>query len=345
MSVYKSKTSPFWRYDFRLSNRRFHGSTKRKSKTEARAFVESLRAQILSGDHGKPELTIDQAAALYFEQKGGDATTEYQLANIIRIYGPDALLSEITDKRVAAGIMKRRGEKHRSYKKKAVLVSSASVNRETSLLRRVIRRAQKQGFAVGVVDWNDHLLKEAPERDPILTLDQEVRLIEEAADHLKDPIRFTLITGKRLAEVIKLDWSQVDLQGRSMVFRVKGGKLSRIPIIDAVFSILLRQGPRENGPVFKYQGKRINSFRTAWAGAKRRAGVSIRWHDLRHIAASRMVAAGVDISIVKEILAHSEIKTTMRYVHHQPDALASAMERGIGANSREIPEVESGNGS
>lgn len=345
MSVYKSGTSPFWRYDFRLGSRRFHGSTKRTTKTEARAFVESLKAQIRSGDHGKPELTIDQAAALYFDQKGGDATTEYQLHNLIRIYGGDTLLSEIDDKRVAAGVMKRRGEKHRKYKRKAILISSASVNRETSLLRRVIRRAQKQGFAVASVDWNDHLLKEAPERDPILTSDQESRLIHEAADHLKDPIQFTLITGKRLAEVIKMDWSQVDLQGRSMVFRVKGGKLSRIPIIDAVFAILVRQGPKETGPVFRYQGRRINSFRTAWTAAKRRAGVSLRWHDLRHIAASRMVAAGVDISIVKEILAHTEIKTTMRYVHHQPDALASAMERGIGANSREIPEVGSGKGS
>ena len=41
----------------------------------------------------------------------------------------------------------------------------------------------------------------------------------------------------------------------------------------------------------------------------------IRFHDLRHTAATLMISSGVDIMTVKEILGHSNIKTTLNYVH------------------------------
>lgn len=37
-----------------------------------------------------------------------------------------------------------------------------------------------------------------------------------------------------------------------------------------------------------------------------------RFHDLRHTSATRMVGAGVPITMVKDILGHSDIHTTMR---------------------------------
>lgn len=41
----------------------------------------------------------------------------------------------------------------------------------------------------------------------------------------------------------------------------------------------------------------------------------IRFHDLRHTATTLMIAAGIDIKTVKEICGHSDIQTTMNYVH------------------------------
>lgn len=41
----------------------------------------------------------------------------------------------------------------------------------------------------------------------------------------------------------------------------------------------------------------------------------LRFHDLRHTAATRMVACGVPLPAVKEILNHASINTTMRYAH------------------------------
>lgn len=44
-------------------------------------------------------------------------------------------------------------------------------------------------------------------------------------------------------------------------------------------------------------------------------GKMIRFHDLRHTATTLLIASGVDIKTVKEICGHSDIATTMNYVH------------------------------
>ncbi|MBF0363864.1 MAG: tyrosine-type recombinase/integrase [Oligoflexia bacterium] len=50
-------------------------------------------------------------------------------------------------------------------------------------------------------------------------------------------------------------------------------------------------------------------------------GRIIRFHDLRHTAATLFVAAGIDIMTVKEICGHEDIKTTMNYVHLLGDSI------------------------
>lgn len=51
----------------------------------------------------------------------------------------------------------------------------------------------------------------------------------------------------------------------------------------------------------------------------------VRFHDLRHTAATRMIESGISIVAVSKILGHSDIKMTMRYAH--PDnSLREAVE-------------------
>ena len=52
---------------------------------------------------------------------------------------------------------------------------------------------------------------------------------------------------------------------------------------------------------------------------------TIRFHDLRHTAATLMLASGVDIPSVAAILGHSQNSTTLNiYAHAVPSRLSAA---------------------
>ncbi len=46
---------------------------------------------------------------------------------------------------------------------------------------------------------------------------------------------------------------------------------------------------------------------------------------LRHTAATRLVELGVDLVVVKDILGHADISTTLRYAHPVPEMKLKAM--------------------
>ena len=48
-------------------------------------------------------------------------------------------------------------------------------------------------------------------------------------------------------------------------------------------------------------------------------------HATRHTCASRMVNAGVDLYVVKEVLGHASIQVTEKYAHLAPHKLIDAM--------------------
>ena len=61
--------------------------------------------------------------------------------------------------------------------------------------------------------------------------------------------------------------------------------------------------------------------------ALERAGLPrIRIHDLLHTFGSNLVAAGESLAVVRDLMAHSDIQTTMIYLHLAPDQKRSAVE-------------------
>ncbi len=63
-------------------------------------------------------------------------------------------------------------------------------------------------------------------------------------------------------------------------------------------------------------GKPFHSIKTSFGKALKRAElVDVRFHDLRHTAATMKVTGGTDLVTVKEILGHASIEMTMRYAH------------------------------
>lgn len=61
--------------------------------------------------------------------------------------------------------------------------------------------------------------------------------------------------------------------------------------------------------------------------ACKKAGLrSVGWHTLRHTFASHLAQNGISIVLIKELLGHADIKTTMRYSHLTSSAIKSAVE-------------------
>lgn len=72
----------------------------------------------------------------------------------------------------------------------------------------------------------------------------------------------------------------------------------------------------------------IKNVRKSFIRACDDAGIEkLRFHDLRHCCATKMVEAGVDLVTVSKILGHSDIKMTMRYAHMGEKTMRVAVEK------------------
>lgn len=72
----------------------------------------------------------------------------------------------------------------------------------------------------------------------------------------------------------------------------------------------------------------IGSWKEAWESVKRKTGVKIRFHDLRHTCVTRMLEGGVPLSVVASILGWSPATTARmakRYGHIGQPAMRQAM--------------------
>jgi len=68
--------------------------------------------------------------------------------------------------------------------------------------------------------------------------------------------------------------------------------------------------------VFTYREKRVDSIKTSFNAAVRRAGiVDLRFHDLRHTFASQLFMKGGTLKDVQELLGHKSTTMTLRYLH------------------------------
>jgi integrase len=71
-----------------------------------------------------------------------------------------------------------------------------------------------------------------------------------------------------------------------------------------------------------------NAFTGHWDRFKRKQGLDIRWHDLRHTYATLLLGQGVHPKVVQEALGHSTIAITMDlYSHVSPNLQEEAAQK------------------
>ena len=87
--------------------------------------------------------------------------------------------------------------------------------------------------------------------------------------------------------------------------------------VHSLLSILPRQRATELVfPSHRNPGQRMRDHKVGFLKAVRLAGIPhIRFHDLRHTFATRLVRAGADIITVQHLPGHAQISMTARYAH------------------------------
>lgn len=355
MSVYKRPGQQEYSFDFRHRRKRFSGPTGCTSKREAEKFeqAEKDRLKALQFDSSKP-LTFKAGAAQYWNEVGtfhrNDGDTLRALEWLQEQIGANTMLSAITDATVAKAVAKRRGEG----------VSPATVNRSVTVpLRALLRRARRTWKqSVEDIEWKDHLLKEPQERVREATADEEGKFFAAIRGDYAPALRFALLSGCRRAEIVGLEWKDVDFFNREFRVLGKGDRSRTVPMTSAIYKLLWHLKDHHKTAVFTYIVKRpregamkgrrepitMEGFKTEWRRTKKRSGVSdYRFHDNRHTAATRLVRATGNLKAAQKLLGHTELVTTSRYSHVTKDDLRAAMEASEAAQTVETkPDQKTG---
>ena len=171
----------------------------------------------------------------------------------------------------------------------------------------------------------------SPSRCPCIlegTVGEEQRLGDCAARHLVPIIRFAVDSGGRLSEILRLDWQNVELEHKRVRFvDTKNGEDRSVRLCDRACATMASLGPKGRGPVFTFRGRPIESVKAAFNAAREKAGVEdVRFHDLRHTFASRLVQGGVPLYDVMHLMGHKSLDMVQRYSHLAPDYQKGAIE-------------------
>lgn len=226
-------------------------------------------------------------------------------------------------------------------KGKFVPVKLATINRELSAMRRMMRYAYGQGWITKDIFFNADVIDADAEieRKRLLTEAEETRLLaacqgerqtsytrnhygkdrEVTANisvdnpHLKALIMLAIDAGMRRGEILKLRWQDIDFQTNLIHIlgtHTKTQKERYAPLTERVKAELTRVREFTPGEMpFPFL-----DFKRSWATAKRIAGIDdLHFHDLRRTALTRWQRYGLPLALAGKMAGHTNLQTTMKH--------------------------------
>jgi integrase len=226
-------------------------------------------------------------------------------------------------------------------------------------LHAVVRRALGEATRLGLVQRNVATLVSAPRpahpEMQVLSAEQARTLLSAiAGDPLEALYVLAITTGMRRGELLALHWADVDVEAGSLQVRytvqhVKGGAYTfsqpktlrsrrKIALSQTAIEALRAHRERQQaerealGPAWHDEdlvfttpiGSAVRGnhlLQRHFAPLLCKAGLpAIRFHDLRHTAATLLLLQGVHPKVVSEMLGHSTVSMTLdTYSHVLPD--------------------------
>jgi integrase len=306
-------------------------------KTEARALLSKREQDMFkakaSGLPLQSELRLEEFVKEYLRHaEANKKATSFKrdqtsLKRLLPKFGK-MKLREIT-----AGMIQRYADERRLDKGKGgKRLRAATVTNELHTLSAIYREAVLRDLVqVNPVSR----VKKPKEENTIvryLSADEDQRLYAAVPARIEPLITVALHTGLRKGELLKLEWSDVDFDQKILLVKNTKSKRRRYVPLNALVVEKLKSLPSAKDSPYVFidptSKEAILDIERAWRKTLSLAKIqNFRFHDLRHTFASRLVQRGVSIQVVKELLGHSDITTTMRYAHLAPIDLIQATDK------------------
>ena len=171
-----------------------------------------------------------------------------------------------------------------------------------------------------------------------LTEDMLQKLLTNCKNQdLKDIMIVAYMTGMRRGEIINLQWRQVDLEKRTFILDnkthlTKSRNTRVVPLNDDVVPIIEERLSRQvTEYVFTYKFKKwtIASLRYYFDTLVEKTfgeNSGITFHTLRHSFGSNLVNKGTNHIVIKNLMGHNDIQSTLIYAHVASDTMHEAVQ-------------------
>ena len=328
----KGSKSPFWWASFTDANgKRIRVSTGTTQKREAVALESKWKAEAFRGKAwgDRPSRSLADLMLEYLKattSKASSVRDAYSADRLLEFFGNDREVSTLRPSDIT------RYQKHRLEK-----ILASSCNKETGLLSVAINYANTEW------DWgltNPCQGKRLPESaGKTVFLSREdatslIKAVDRQAPHLVDLIDLAVQTGCRRKELLELEWDRIDWQKNEIILEAchtKSAKARRVPLSPSARGVLIHRAsirseccPSTPWVFFHLRrvrnteiGDRIKDVKTAMRSACRRVGLEgVTFHTLRHTCASWLgQMSGVAALTIRDLLGHSSVTMTDRYMH------------------------------
>lgn len=357
--VWKSegKKGGRWKYRFQINGKRYSGTIKTaRTKAEALAAVIGIKEAINKGHYQKPSRLplfsqfVHDVYLPWADANKRSAYNDHLICKILVGHFHWLRLDEITSKSVRDFQQKRRATPTKHGQPR----NNATVNRETSILSRIFTLMVEEELlsinpvrAVKPLKSRSHVIRSLSNAEEFRLF----RFLTGERAHLRPVVLVALHTGMREGELLTLKVHQLHFQADTPVVALTKTKTDRprnIPLNAVALRELraLCEGKGLNDYVFqsphpKHQGDRYKETKRGFTKACELADVqNFRFHDLRHTFGTRLAEKGVPIHQIAELMGHSDIRTTMKYVHAATSSKKLAVDLLVEEESGETVSAE-----
>jgi integrase len=369
--IYKrGKKETYW-FRFRFAGRFVHESARTKSKTLARDAERQRRRELEEKWNHIERRTLPprfelaakrwlESAKPHLAERTQDIYDTAIQCHLTPALG-SLLLCDVDAREIAAYQARRKSQG----------ASARTLNKELQVLRQILKRHKLWAVLQGEVKFE----REPTSKGKALAPEQETKLLAacESNSLLHSVVTLALHTGLRKNEIRTLRWEQIDLIKRTLVVgqsKTEGSSGRVVPLNSVAYAALVRWAsrfPTATPHLYLFPScesarldspkpsaghldlsKPIKSWRTAWRRALKDAGLSIRFHDLRHTCITKLAESQASEQTIMAIAGHLTRAMLEHYSHIRMAAKRTALEgivvktgASVNQNVHQLPNANS----